>query len=107
MTFPTTRMRRVRGSEALRRMARETRLSRDDLVLPGTDGFVVPDRDEPLAVTVSIGVASTGDPATEAECLLSRADTALYQAKHEGRDRVIVNRDTAEEELPQAAAGVA
>ncbi len=34
MSFPTNRMRRLRGSETLRRMARETRLSRDDLILP-------------------------------------------------------------------------
>ncbi len=34
MSFPVTRMRRLRRSEALRRMVRETRLSRDDLVLP-------------------------------------------------------------------------
>ena len=34
MSFPITRMRRLRRSEALRRMVRETRLSRDDLVLP-------------------------------------------------------------------------
>jgi porphobilinogen synthase len=34
MSFPTTRLRRLRRTETLRRMARETRLSRDDLVLP-------------------------------------------------------------------------
>ena len=34
MSFPDVRMRRLRRSEALRRMRRETRLSRDDLVLP-------------------------------------------------------------------------
>ena len=34
MSFPTTRMRRLRRSETLRRMVRETKLSRDDLVLP-------------------------------------------------------------------------
>jgi len=34
MNYPTTRMRRLRRSETLRRMVRETRLSRDDLVLP-------------------------------------------------------------------------
>ena len=34
MSFPTTRPRRLRRGEALRRMVRETRLSRDDLVLP-------------------------------------------------------------------------
>jgi porphobilinogen synthase len=34
MSFPRTRMRRFRGSETLRRLVRETRLSRDDLVQP-------------------------------------------------------------------------
>jgi porphobilinogen synthase len=34
VSFPTTRLRRLRRSETLRRMVRETRLSRDDLVLP-------------------------------------------------------------------------
>jgi porphobilinogen synthase len=34
MSFPQTRMRRLRRTETLRRMVRETRLSRDDLVLP-------------------------------------------------------------------------
>jgi porphobilinogen synthase len=34
MSYPTTRMRRLRASETLRRMVRETRLSRDDLILP-------------------------------------------------------------------------
>ena len=34
MSFPIHRMRRLRGSQTLRRMMCETRLSRDDLVLP-------------------------------------------------------------------------
>ncbi|MCP5039944.1 MAG: porphobilinogen synthase [bacterium] len=34
MSFPTNRMRRLRRNETLRRMTRETRLSRDDLILP-------------------------------------------------------------------------
>jgi porphobilinogen synthase len=34
VSFPATRLRRLRRSETLRRMVRETRLSRDDLVLP-------------------------------------------------------------------------
>jgi len=34
MTFPKTRLRRLRRNETLRSMVRETRLSRDDLVLP-------------------------------------------------------------------------
>ena len=34
MSFPVTRLRRLRRTESLRRMSRETRLSRDDLILP-------------------------------------------------------------------------
>ncbi len=34
MSYPTTRMRRLRRTETLRRMVRETRLTPDDLVLP-------------------------------------------------------------------------
>jgi porphobilinogen synthase len=34
MSFPTVRLRRLRRSEPLRRLVRETRLTRDDLVLP-------------------------------------------------------------------------
>jgi porphobilinogen synthase len=42
MPFPTTRLRRLRGSEALRRLTRETRLSLDGLIYPI---FVRPGRD--------------------------------------------------------------
>ncbi|MCK6423520.1 MAG: GGDEF domain-containing protein [Burkholderiaceae bacterium] len=42
-----------------------------------------------VAVTASLGVAAVdaGDP--DLEHLMRRADAALYQAKHEGRDRVV------------------
>lgn len=48
MSFPTTRLRRLRRTQTLRRMVRETRVSRDDLVLPL---FVVEGRGvrEPIA----------------------------------------------------------
>ncbi len=43
----------------------------------------------PLApITVSIGVACSGPSLTDAATLLKSADTALYQAKASGRDRV-------------------
>ncbi len=49
--------------------------------------FQTPGREEPLAVTVSIGVATTTDPAEEAASLVMRADQSLYQAKGAGRNR--------------------
>lgn len=49
------------------------------------------DNGERIALTVSIGVASSTPegPPDSASSLISRADKALYQAKHEGRDRVV------------------
>jgi diguanylate cyclase (GGDEF)-like protein len=58
-----------------------------------TSGIVVDDA--PLETTVSIGVAG-GPSGTELEVLLAAADTALYQAKRSGRNRVLA----AEEEAP-------
>ena len=53
------------------------------------DPYPVPRREDPLAVTVSIGVATACDAALEAEDILDRADGALYQAKRNGRNRVV------------------
>lgn len=41
-----------------------------------------------LRVTASFGVASIPDQASDAKALLERADSALYQAKESGRNRV-------------------
>ena len=57
-----------------------------------SSGIVV--EDGPVDTTVSIGVAG-GPAGTELEVLLAAADTALYQAKRGGRNRV-----EAAEELP-------
>jgi two-component system cell cycle response regulator len=45
---------------------------------------------DPLNITVSIGVAcaSSDDDVPTPDSLISRADEALYRAKHEGRNRV-------------------
>jgi diguanylate cyclase (GGDEF)-like protein len=45
-------------------------------------------RDGPVSPTVSIGLATTAT-VRNAETLVADADTALYQAKAEGRDRVV------------------
>jgi diguanylate cyclase (GGDEF)-like protein len=51
-----------------------------------------------VASTVSIGVASTSAPMANVADLLALADRALYRAKAEGRDRVVViDCDRAEE----------
>jgi diguanylate cyclase (GGDEF)-like protein len=43
----------------------------------------------PLSLSVSIGVATMPDDATTAEDLLARADARMYEAKREGRSRVV------------------
>lgn len=43
-----------------------------------------------LSVTVSIGVAACDEKVADVAALLKRADTALYQAKAAGRNRVVV-----------------
>ena len=58
------------------------------------EGSGIVDDTGPVATTVSIGVAG-GPAGTELEVLLAAADTALYQAKRDGRNRV-----EAAEELP-------
>ncbi len=40
-------------------------------------------------LTVSIGAATFSSESDEVEAMLQRADTALYQAKEAGRDRVV------------------
>jgi two-component system cell cycle response regulator len=46
---------------------------------------------QPLPVTVSAGVANLGGADDTLDRLLKRADTALYQAKREGRNRVVLS----------------
>lgn len=48
-----------------------------------------------LQITVSIGVAAQGDRASTSARVLQLADQALYHAKKNGRNRVIVARDDA------------
>jgi diguanylate cyclase (GGDEF)-like protein len=57
----------------------------------------------PIAITTSIGVASLSLHDEPLEALLARADTALYQAKHEGRNCVRAARVAAAAALALAA----
>jgi len=46
---------------------------------------------QPIAMTVSIGVASCSDRLDEATALFQAADSCLYRAKRLGRNRVVIN----------------
>jgi diguanylate cyclase (GGDEF)-like protein len=50
----------------------------------------IPWSDESITVSISTGVACALEPGETLQSLLSRADQALYQAKAEGRNRVVV-----------------
>lgn len=56
-------------------------------------GLAIPARNpnDPLRVTVSVGVAclAENDHGAEVDALLKRADAALYMAKNQGRNRVV------------------
>jgi two-component system cell cycle response regulator len=43
-----------------------------------------------LTITISLGVATIQGPEDTAEAILKRADEALYKAKREGRNRVML-----------------
>jgi two-component system cell cycle response regulator len=51
--------------------------------------FRAPGLCEPLAVTISVGVACTEGPTDSPEALLKRADEAVYEAKAHGRNQVV------------------
>ena len=65
--------------------------ARAESLRDGVEALHLDLRGEPLGgVTLSIGIALLGDHGDSAEELLSAADTALYEAKGDGRNRVVV-----------------
>lgn len=50
----------------------------------------ISDGEHPVTVTVSAGIAAHGPAATTMEALMAQADRALYAAKAQGRDRVVI-----------------
>ncbi|WP_181702754.1 PleD family two-component system response regulator [Chthonobacter albigriseus] len=53
--------------------------------------FVASNGTTTLSVTISIGIASLSAPDDTPDSMLKRADLALYQAKREGRNRVVAD----------------
>ena len=54
------------------------------------DAIAVSGNSKELSITISLGVASVDGPEDTAEAILKRADEALYRAKREGRNRVML-----------------
>jgi diguanylate cyclase (GGDEF)-like protein len=48
---------------------------------------------EAVRITISIGVAGFDQEVFDSQLMIKKADMALYQAKHEGRNRVIAYQD--------------
>jgi diguanylate cyclase (GGDEF)-like protein len=67
--------------DAAARVAERIRKALRESSMPGLDG---------RRVTMSIGVAAVTPGDATLEAAVKRADEALYRAKHEGRDRVVV-----------------
>ena len=72
---------RVGKPEALE-VAEKLRRAVAGATLPG------PEEAGPLSVTISLGVSTLGIDAEDVAGLIEKADTALYEAKRQGRDRV-------------------
>jgi diguanylate cyclase (GGDEF)-like protein len=70
----------VGGAQEVAERIRE-RLEHTSIALPGHDGEVT--------MKASIGVAGTPDSTLDAKSLIESADTALYRAKREGKNRVV------------------
>jgi len=65
------------------------------------EGLAIAHRDKTISVTASIGVVGFRPQMTDFRHMLYLADTALYQAKEQGRNRAVLCRhDTEREQLP-------
>lgn len=69
----------------------------------GNVPFALMGAGRPLTVTVSVGAAIVNDTEETAAALLKRADEALYQAKRQGRNRVIADFAFSEQAAPRSA----
>jgi diguanylate cyclase (GGDEF)-like protein len=55
------------------------------------EGLVVPSQHRDIRVTISIGVATVKDKTADLAALIDAADEALYEAKQQGRNKIIVS----------------
>ncbi|HEV6967462.1 MULTISPECIES: GGDEF domain-containing protein [Roseateles] len=85
------------GLSGARHLAEQVRLAVEGLALEGDGG-------RPLRVTLSAGVAEAARSDTP-ETLIHLADKALYQAKQQGRNRVVVADDWMRNSTLQSVVG--
>jgi len=74
----------------LPRTAHEGALQAAERLRAAINHITIPWDEDVISVTVSTGLASAEHAGESTEDLLQRADQALYQAKSEGRNRVVV-----------------
>jgi diguanylate cyclase (GGDEF)-like protein len=69
----------------------ETTMQRAELVRKGAKHLVIPGSGQAAGpISLSLGVAQFPHHGANAEALLRAADAALYRAKHEQRDKVVM-----------------
>ncbi len=89
---PTDLLARAGGEEFWALLPRSNLAEAERIAQRVCDGFRhvrVAFKGQSIAATVSIGVAEANTENETIQAALSRADLALYAAKHEGRDRVV------------------
>jgi diguanylate cyclase (GGDEF)-like protein len=72
------------GLEEARQIAERLRCNISDIPVETKKG--------PISITISLGVICTQDGTADLALLLDRADTAMYEAKKMGRDRVALDQ---------------
>jgi diguanylate cyclase (GGDEF)-like protein len=61
--------------------------------------FQLDEQNESIKITISLGIASAPDDARNGKSLIRQADTALYSAKKNGRDRLVNATEVNPEEV--------
>jgi len=87
-------------------ISEELALERANTIRRNVNGLRMKFKGEPLRpITISAGLAMFPDPARDTADLLRKADHALYDAKHAGRDRIHVSREVMQSQKGEGSAG--
>jgi diguanylate cyclase (GGDEF)-like protein len=87
-------------------ISEELALERANAIRHSVNSLRMKFKGEPLRpITISIGMAMFPNPARDTADLLRKADHALYDAKHAGRDRVHVAKAAAQSENGEGSVG--